>query len=112
MNKLVKLNLDTFGNTPAAISLARILNETQDSKSSRKVSKTLDNFNFALNEMVKMDKDVMFSVATVVYKYYLDTKLELPTLIKSYMNNVLSTQYKKWQIKHGASIPYNTRKKT
>lgn len=91
----------TFGDTPAAVSLARILSETDDIKSLSKVGRSLANFNELLRELTKVNKDHRYYLAEIALRNLVQNEhRELPVKVESYFKNCVKTAYKKWFNKH------------
>ncbi len=92
-----KLDIGTFGNSPACVTLVKIMNDKKIS--ANKVGRQLANFNRTLHELEKIDREVGLSLAAMSYKHYKQTFITHPEEIISYAQNVLSMYYKKWLIK-------------
>ena len=98
----------TFGKSPAAITLAKIL--ANNEKQLGKVGKTLSTFNMILNELTKVDTKIRFGLAMLVYKKYKALAKTYPMDHATYMSNVISTRYKVWLKESKSTVPYKTRK--
>ena len=92
--KIINTYLDkyTFGNTPACIVLAQMLNEKNID--SAKISNLFNKFNKILNELSKINNEVAINLANLVYLKYTKNILNYP--FHTYVHNVLKTNYKKW----------------
>lgn len=91
-----KLDDGTFGNTPAAISLARILNETEDIKSLRKVSRRLQCFGQMLNELNEIDPKISPAIVQIIFKKFVDEDMEVPHKVLTYTRNIITGYYRAW----------------
>jgi hypothetical protein len=100
--------LGTFGNSPASITLAKIL--ANDEKQLGKVGKLLSSFSLILHEISKTDTKVRMGLANLVFTQYKTTAETYPDTFKTYLLNVLSMRYKIWLEANKAQIPYKTRK--
>lgn len=107
----MKQNLQarTFGCSPAAIRLAELINEKNHNP--RKIARTLEAFNRLLSELTKVDSKIGFGIAHTMYLNYCNYCNTLPVPFDTYTRNVLSTNYKVWQVKNKTQVPYKTRKK-
>lgn len=108
--KTNNLDLYTFGNSPAAINLVKILNETNFQ--TKKISSIYAKFNHTLHELEKIDSKIAIGLAKILYmnhkaKYFSD----YPEDIKTHCLNVLSMYFKVWLKKQNAYKPYKQRKK-
>jgi len=99
----------TFGNTPAAIRLAKFL--VNDEKQLGKVGKLISNFNMILNELSKVDTKIRFSLSVMVYEKYTKLIAEYPKEYNSFISNVMTTRYRIWLKSHDSNVPYKIRKK-
>lgn len=97
----------TFGNSPAAVALIKLINES-DVKPT-KITKILTSFNLLLRELEKVNSRVAFSVAHSMYKSYKKGCEDLPAPFASYTANVLNTKYKCWLKANKAHVPYKNR---
>lgn len=101
------LDLGTFGNSPAAINLAKIMNERD--YPSRKVGRLLESFNRNLNELSKLDKKINIGIGKILYQHYSLKCVDFPTPIDTYTHNVLNTSFKKWILKEKGYLQRNKR---
>lgn len=97
----------TFGNSPASITLAKIL--ADDEKQMGKVGKLLSNFSRMLREISKTDTKVRIGLGRIVFTQYEITAETYPDTFKTYLLNVLSMRYKIWLEENKGQIPYKTR---
>lgn len=101
--------LGTFGKSPAAKTLAKILHETNDKKNLAKVSKILSNFNTTLNELSKIDSKVGFYLGRVVYMKTKQECEKYPDTFKTYFMNVLTASYRQWLADNNSTTPRKLR---
>lgn len=84
------IDLYTFGNTKAAQSLVKILDEPQYKKFAKKVSRYLAGHNEMLNAITIIPDFKQRKKLLEIYRNYaIPTSLIVPELIKSHMYNVL-----------------------
>lgn len=99
----------TFGDSPAAIVLAKQLNERNIKLP--KINKLLSDFNRTLHELEKIDSRIGLGLAHSSYKSFSEKCKTLPYPFATFTANVLDTNYKKWLKKQDWKTPYNKRKK-
>ncbi len=97
----------TFGNSPAAVTLVKIINDNNISPI--KIGKLLANFNHTLKELSKIDTKVSISLVTVFYHQKMEVINTYPIIVKSYLKNVVTTKYRMWLDTQKAAKPYKTR---
>lgn len=100
----------TFGKCPAAVSLARMINETNDLKSLRKVGRTLVNFNRLLKELSNLTFQTRMHVAKLAFTDLQSKQYKgLPSKIDSYLRNCIHASYKQWFHENQGIIPNKNR---
>lgn len=104
----MKLDERTFGDSPAAITLAKLINES--GVKSHKISRLLNHFNLTLKELGKIDTKVSIGTARVVYENYKKSCETIPAPFSTYTANVLNTKYKCWLKENKGQVPYKIRK--
>jgi len=105
-----ELHKNTFGDSDAAVTLVKILNENKTNRYiGKNVARLLSEFNRTLHELEKIDSKIMFYLGGLLYKVTI-TKLDKnPVPINTYSQNVLNTHYKVWLKKNNSTIPYKHR---
>lgn len=94
-NTKFKPNLDpvSFGGTPAAIAMCDIIKKHK--LPTHTLGKMLANYNETLKELNKLDK-YKYQISILVLEKYLSCVGKYPTIIRTYLKNIIRTMYKKW----------------
>jgi hypothetical protein len=90
------IDLYTYGNSPAAVTLAKIINEKNIP--SKKISRLIDKFGYTLNELAKIDRRISFGLAKIIYLQRNDIIKDYPIEIRTYLANVIATKYRIWLV--------------
>lgn len=98
----------TFGDSPAAIDMAKIINET--GLSPRKPARLLNRFNKIIMDLNHVDLTTSIHVMGLVYKESLEKCDDFEKPLDSYTKNILSTTYKVWVKRKNTLQPKKNRK--
>lgn len=104
------IDLNTFGDSPAAIILANIVIDKK--YRTDKISRILNEFNKILVETNHIHVNTSINLISIIYNYYID-KCDImidDDEIKTFTKNVLSTTYKRWQFRKNTLQPKKNRK--
>ncbi len=101
--------LGTFGNTPAAKTLAKILHESNDTKNFTKISRMFSTFNRMLHELSSVHTSVRFGLGHLVYKSFRDGCKAYPESVRTYVLNVMAGSYRQWLVENDSLTPRKTR---
>jgi len=90
----MKLDERTFGDSPAAIKLAQIINE--NNLDSSRVSKFLQKFNERLKSINHLDKDMANYLGQLIFKEMSKYCTLIPKPLNTYTHNVMCAKYRDW----------------
>ena len=96
----MKLDERTFGDSPAAIDMVRIINER--GLNHRKPGRLLHRFNKIAADLNHVDLTTAIYVMHLVYKESFKTCESFEEPLNTYTQNVLSTKFKEWQVRKNA----------
>lgn len=96
----MKLDERTFGDSPAAIDMARIINER--ALNHRKPARLLNRFNKIIADLNHVDLTTAIHVMHLVYKESLEKCDLFEEPLNSFTQNILSTKFKEWQVRKNA----------
>lgn len=96
----MKLDERTFGDSPAAVDMARIINEK--GLNPRKPARLLARFNKIIADLNQVDLTTAIHLMHLVYKESLDKCETFEEPLNTFTQNILSTKFKKWQIRKNA----------
>jgi hypothetical protein len=96
----MKLDERTFGDSPAAIDMARIINER--GLNHRKPARLLNRFNKIIMDLNHVDLTTSIHVMHLVYKEFFEKCESFEEPLNTYTQNVLSTKFKEWQVRKNA----------
>lgn len=99
----MKLDEKTFGDSPAAIDMARVINER--GLNHRKPSRLLNRFNKIITDLNHVDLTTSIYIMNLVYKESIDKCESFEEPLNSFTQNILSTKFKEWQIRKNAQKP-------
>ena len=103
------IDKNTFGDSPAAIDLAEIINE--NGYKCDKISRILNEFSEILIETNNIPTDTSINMIAIIYSHYKNKCDEISDeKLRSFTKNVLSTNYKGWQFRKNVSKPSKNRK--
>ena len=103
------MNIGTFGNTPAAITLAKILAKDEYKKYVGRVSRLLQQFGAMLNQLSGTDTKVSVGMEHIIFKHYLNGCESLPTEVKTFTQNLIAMKHRIWNESNDAYRPRKTR---
>lgn len=92
------INKFTFGNSPAALVLAAMVNE--QNYPTNKISKILNGYSTMVNAIKDVDLNHRITLVNILYTQYKQGCDSLPTPFNTYTKNVLNTTHKKWYAEH------------
>lgn len=100
------INLDkgTYGNTPAALRLVRVINLLQI-EDYKRIGKLLSSFNSTLTEMNKVNTRISVGIVHILYHHYIESTKTLNFHCMSFVRNLISARYRQWQKENNARIP-------
>lgn len=104
----MKLDKNTFGDSPAAIGLACIINER--GLKPRKPARLLNRFNKIIMDLNNVDITTSIHIMKLVYHEFHKTCETFEEPLNTYTQNVLSTTYKKWQVRKNVKMLKKNRK--
>jgi hypothetical protein len=96
----MKLDERTFGDSPAAIDMARIINER--GLNHRKPARLLNRFNKIIMDLNHVDLTTSIHVMHLVYKEFFEKCESFEEPLNTYTQNVLSAKFKEWQVRKNA----------
>jgi hypothetical protein len=96
----MKLDERTFGDSPAAVDMARIINEK--GLNPRKPARLLARFDKIIADLNQVDLTTAIHLMHLVYKESLDKCETFEEPLNTFTQNILSTKFKKWQIRKNA----------
>lgn len=113
---MINVRKDTFGGTPAAFELAKILSEIGDIKLVSKVGKKLSYFNAVLRELTKIDTSVNIELAKMMYLDMLEPRtvkgsVPLDERVLTFVNNLLAMRYRVWLKENKGRNPKDNKQK-
>lgn len=94
----MNINKNTFGDSEAAIVLAKILNKKEDANQLSYVSSTWSQYNEYFNHYLeKVDKKYLKTTLSCLRKAFLERVefSKLDTEVKTYLKNIMVTKFKK-----------------
>lgn len=103
------MNVGTFGNTPAAITLAKILIKDENKKYVSRVSRLLQQFGAMLNELSGVDTKVSVGMEHILFHHFIKSCETLPTEIRTFTCNIISMKHRVWNESNDAYTPRKTR---
>lgn len=98
----------TFGNTPAAIKLAEIINERNIPY--RRIGNLLGTFNTILNEMSNVHSKVSITVVKIIRDKFLLDADKFPLEVRSYVKNLIIGKYRHWMVNNEGGVSRFKRK--
>jgi hypothetical protein len=101
------LDSNTFGDSPAAIVLAKIINERN--LKYKKIAKLLNDFNKTIGDINHVDTTTSIFLMGLIYRNSIDKCNSFDEPLNTYTKNVLSTIYKKWAVRKNAYKPKKNR---
>jgi hypothetical protein len=104
----MKLDDNTFGDSPAAITLVKIINER--GLNHRKPARLLNRFNKMISDLNHVDVVTSTHIMKLVYHEFMETCESFENPLNSYTQNVLTAKYRQWQIRKNIRIPKKKRK--
>lgn len=102
------LHENTFGDSPAAISMVKIINER--GLNYRKSARLLTRFDKIINDINQVDTTSSIHIVNLLYKESHEICDSFIEPLNTYTQNVLSTKYKKWLVRKNALKPKKNRK--
>lgn len=102
------LDNNTFGDSPAAITLVKIINERN--LRSDKVTNILVSFNSKIRDLNGVNVTTVTYIMSLIYQDHVKKCDSLPKPLNTYTKNVLSTIYKNWQVRKNVRQPRKKRK--
>ncbi len=96
----MKLDERTFGDSPAAIDMARIINEK--GLNPRKPARLLNRFNKIIADLNHVDLTTAIHVINLVYLESHEKCETFEEPLNTFTQNILSTKFKQWQIRKNA----------
>lgn len=113
---MINVRKDTFGSTPAAFELAKILSEIGDTKLVSRIGKKLNYFNAVLRELTKIDTSVNIELAKMMYLKLLEPRsikgsIPLDERVVTFVNNLLAMRYRIWLEENKGRKPKENKQK-
>ena len=105
---MIKIDEKTFGDSLAAITMVQIINER--GLNHKKPARLLTRFDKIANDLNHVDVTSAIHLMNLLYKESLEMCGSFEKPLDSYTQNVLSSKFKKWQIKKNALTPKKNRK--
>ena len=93
----MKLDDKTFGDSPAAIKMTQIIIER--GLDFRKPARLLHRFDKIVNDLNNVDITTAIHLMNLLYKESYETCETFTEPLNTYTQNVLSTKFKKWQVR-------------
>ena len=90
----------TFGDSPSAIDMARIINEK--GLNCRKPGRLLKKFNKIVADLNHVDVTTAIHVMHLVYKESFEKCESFEEPLNTFTRNILSTKFKEWQVRKNA----------
>jgi hypothetical protein len=100
----------TFGNSDAAVVLAKILSKPENGNARKNITRMLTDFNRTLNQLKTLDSRVGLGLGRLSYEHYQIWFGKYEGEVQTFALNVLSTNYKRWRELMKGNKAYKHRK--